>query len=152
MAIEKRKKKITSRNIDDYIQAESHGTEIGAGDNSPVKDIQWDAKQTEAHSELTLEADQGDGRAVIVRNFDFKMNPETWREHQPTKQELLNSHLRQIEILLMKDGLKPFTETEPRVMISKNQQFYRIVVGAEPMKGWLLHDRPKTLSQLAHGK
>jgi hypothetical protein len=41
-------------------------------------------------------------------------------------------------------------DVNPKVMISKKKEGYRIVVGAEPSRGHLLHQAPQTLSQIAN--
>lgn len=114
------------------------------------QDTSWDVKKGEVHSDTKLEDDKGEGRAVIIRAFDFKANPETFHQHIPTRQELFNAHYKQIEVSLMVDGMKVFDEVAPRVMLSKDKTGYRIMVGALPARGHLLHTKPQTLTQIAH--
>lgn len=140
-----------SRDIEDHIVAETKVVEKDVAD-APVKDINWEAKQGEVHSSTNLEDDLGYGKAVVIRHFDFKANPESFAKQTPSRQELFNAHASQIEFMLMKDGLKVMPEVAPRLQLSKNKNFYRIVVGAEPMRGFLLHDKPNTLTELANGK
>ena len=79
-------------------------TEKDAQD-APVKDIQWDVSQQQTkESETKLEQDVGSGQPAIIRQFMFKTNPQTWKSHPPTKQELFNHHLKQIEIWLWQDA------------------------------------------------
>lgn len=138
---------VKSRELSDHIIAEAAATTSKQGE----KDIQWDVKQGEVHSDVFLEDDIGEGDAIILRSFDFKANPQTFKENPPTTQELFNAHIRQIEIHLMKDGLKVYTESSPQIRLSKDKTGYRIVVPAQPMKGHRLLERPNTLTQLAHG-
>jgi hypothetical protein len=145
-----KKRAASSRNLEDHILGETTTVEKGAI-GAPVQDVPWDVKKAEVHSDVTLEQDTGEGNAVIVRSFDFKANPEAFIKQPPSTQELFNAHLGQIEVFLLKDGLKLFQGVNPRVMISKNKKFYRIIVGAEPRTGWSLDQTPQTLSQLAHG-
>ncbi len=111
-----------------------------------------DISKVETTSETHLEDDKGYGEAAIIRMFEFAANPEAFKQHTPTKQELFNYHHKQIEITLWGDGMKVIPEVTPRVTISKNKKKYRIFVGAKPMKGHILQEQPKTLSQIAHAK
>lgn len=125
-----------------------------SGQEEKPDNYQWEAGQAETESQTKLEADTGHGQTAIIRQFKFKTNPQTFRNHPPTKQELFNAHLKQIEILLWQDGLKIMTDVEPTLTLSKRKQFYTITVGAIPMRGQMLpHDlQPMTLTEIAHGK
>ena len=139
--------KLKDSKVDDHIKGK-----VGITEQTGEKDIQWDATQGEVESDVHLEDDKGVGNAIIVRSFDFKANPQAFLERTPTKQELFNDSARLIEIQLWKDGLQVMPDVNPKVMISKNKQNYRIVVGAEPAKGHLLGVTPQTLSQIANKK
>lgn len=113
----------------------------------------WDdVSKIETASETHLEDDTGHGEAAIIRCFEFAANPEAFKQHKPTKQELFNHHSKGIEIMLWKDGMKVMPEIAPRIILNKRNTKYRIFVGARPMKGHLLREAPKTLSQIAHNK
>lgn len=109
---------------------------------------QWKATQGEVHSDTKLEDDKGEGAGVIIRSFDFQANPEAFHERTPSKQELFNAHAKQIEYFLYKDGFEVMYDSVPRLQLSKNRKFYRISVAATPRKGWLMTDKPKTLTEL----
>lgn len=110
----------------------------------------WDdVSKIETASTTHLEDDTGHGGAAIIRCFEFAANPEVWKEHKPTKQDLFNHHHKGIEIMLWKDGMTAMPEVDPKIRIGKKGK-YQIFVGARPMKGHLLQERPKTLSQIAH--
>jgi hypothetical protein len=111
----------------------------------------YDAKSIEVESQTKLEADEGTGGAAIIRCFEFRMNPVTFATIMPTTQDLFNSHHKGIEIALWKDGMTVLPDVNPRVVINRETGTYQIFVGAKPSKGQLLHERPQTLSQLAHG-
>lgn len=115
-------------------------------------DVEWKATRGEAESTTTFEDDKGEGKAVLVRSFDFKANPAAFLHATPSKQELFNAHANQIETILWKDGLQVMPEIEPRLILSKKRDGYRIVVGAEPAKGHLLHQRPQMLTQIANAQ
>jgi len=110
----------------------------------------YEAASAQATSDAKLEDDHGEGQPVILRMFEFSANPEAFKIHSPTKQELFNSHAKGIEVMLWKDGMKLFTEVDPKVTINKKKTKYRIFVAAIPQRGHLLMERPKTLSQIAN--
>lgn len=130
--------------VDDHIV-----DKVGITEQTGEKDIQWEATKGEVESTTNLEDDEGHGPAVIVRSFDFKANPAAFHEHTPSKQELFNAHAKQIEIHLWKDGMQVMPDVDPKVILSKKRDGYRIIVGAEPAKGNLLYQTPQTLSQIA---
>lgn len=110
-----------------------------------------DVQSLEAQSKTKLEDDQGHGDAAIIRRFTFGINPESFKQYQPTKQELFNSHYKGIEIALWRDGLKVIPEVHPRIVINQEKMNYEIFVGAKPMRGHILRERPQTLTEIAHG-
>lgn len=111
-----------------------------------IEDLQWEGEEVTAQSETKLESDTGTGQAVVIRFFEFGANPEVFKQHKPTAQELFNSHRKGIEALLWRDGLRPFDGVEPRLMFSKNGKNYRFIITCIPST--VLVDKPKTLSQL----
>lgn len=111
-----------------------------------------EAKTIEAKSEQThLEDDTGHGNPAVIRRFTFGVNPQAFHEHTPTTQELFNAHYKGIELALWKDGLKVIPEVDPRVVFNKQKTQYFIFVGARPMKGFLLNEKPQTLTDIVHG-
>lgn len=107
-------------------------------------------RQIDVQSDTKLEQDSGSGKKVIVRCYEFASNPEAFKQHKPSKQQLFDYHKKGIEIQLWSDGLKQIPEVEPKIIISKNKKNYRIYVGAEPQHGQVILEQPKTLSQIAH--
>jgi len=118
--------------------------------DAPVKDIVWQGKDVEVESQTKLEEDTGWGAPVIIRQFMFGVNPEAFNYHPPTKQELFNSHLKGIEIMLWKDGLKVWPDVPPRLIFTKKKDRYTIFVAATPAKGHQLRETPQTLTQIAN--
>jgi phage terminase large subunit len=147
----KKNRSVKSRELSDHIVAEGTLVEKNAVDNR-VEEVQWEAKQGEVHADTQLSDDMGDGNAVIVRAFDFKANPQAFRERTPSKQELFNAHAKQIEVHLWTDGLKVMPEIEPRLIMEKKNRGYRIIVGAEAVKGQLFsyQNKPQTLTQITN--
>jgi hypothetical protein len=123
-------------------------TGIFTGEKEKKEDITWEGEEVVAQSDTKLEQDTGVGQAVILRFFEFGANPEVFKQHKPTAQELFNSHMRGIEALLWKDGLRRFEGVEPRLMFSRDKSHYRFIIACEPSAGNVLTDKPKTLSQL----
>lgn len=113
-----------------------------------VKELNWEGEEVQAESTTKIEDDQGTGQAVILRFFEFGVNHETFKAHKPTGQELFNSHVKGIQSLLWRDGLKPFEGVEPRLQFSKDKKKYRFILACIPSAGNVLTDKPKTLSQL----
>lgn len=105
----------------------------------------WDAVQDQVQSDTYLEDDEGYGGAAIIRQFRFGANPLAFSQHKPTKQELFNSHLKQIELLLWKDGMKILTDVSPRIILESDGSGYAIIVGAKPQRGHILSKTPNLL-------
>lgn len=120
--------------------------------HSPLKEQTYDSSSVEAKSENThLEDDKGEGEAIVIRCFTFGMNPQTFLERRPSKQDLFNAHLRGIEMALFGDGLKVFDEVPPRLTFDIEKKQYSIFVAARARKGYLINERPQTLAEVAHG-
>lgn len=111
----------------------------------------YSLSNVEAKSETKLEHDEGHGDAVVIRQFTFAMNMETFKEVRPNRQQLFNHHVKGIEIALWKDGLKVFSDVPPRLTIDEKNMRYSIYVAAKVARGHILTTQPKTLSQLANG-
>lgn len=107
---------------------------------------QWEGEEIAVKSDTKLESDLGTGIPIVIRFFEFGANPEVFKQHKPTPQELFNSHRKGIESLLWSDGLKPYDGIEPKLMFSKNHKNYRFIITCLPTQS--LVDVPKTLSQL----
>lgn len=111
----------------------------------------YEVSTMEAESTTKLEHDEGFGAAVVLRCFEFKANPEAFKQGAPTKQDLFNSHLKGIELALWKDSLTIWPDVEPRMLIDEKTSTYKIWVAGKPMRGAKLYQEPQTLNQLAHG-
>lgn len=114
--------------------------------NAPVKNIEWEGEELQAESTTKIEEDKGTGQAIVIRFFEFGANPEAFKLHKPTEQQLFDSCRKGIEAILWKDELKPFEGIAPRIMFSKNKTHFRIIVGCTPRT--TLIDQTRTLSQL----
>ncbi len=116
--------------------------------DAPVKDIEWEGEEVGVESDTKIQDDKGTGQEIILRFFDFAANPEVFRQHKPTLQELFDVHRKGMESMLWTDGLSPYHAIEPRIMFSKDKSHYRIVVSCIPSMGNTLVDKTKTLSEL----
>jgi hypothetical protein len=128
-----------------------NGTSGMSGEKSVHNNVNWDTQSIESESQTKIEDDAGHGNPAIIRMFEFGMNLEAFREVQPTKQELFNAHYKFIETALWKDGLKVLPEVQPRIVVDEKKFTYKIFVGAKPMKGHILRERPQTLREIVHG-
>lgn len=118
-------------------------------ENKEVKQVDWEGNEYEAESikvksDTKLEEDQGTGIPIVVRFFEFASNPETFRQHRPTAQELFNHHRKGIESMLWTDGLKPYEAVEPKLIFAKDR--YQFAITCIPSQA--LIDSTLTLSQL----
>lgn len=118
--------------------------------NTKMNGFDHQIDSVETQSKTKLEDDTGHGEAAIIRCFIFGMNPTAFKQYNPTSQELFNYHHKGIEVALWKDGMKVMPEVNPRVSYDTKRMQYKIFVGAKPMKGYILNERPQTLSEIAH--
>lgn len=98
--------------------------------------------------------DAGTGNTVLIRIFDFKMNPGKFKDFPTDTQIIFNSHVRQIATTLWGDGLRPLEEVPPRVIINKKAHSYKIFVTCEAKRGLLFSqkDQPLPLQTLINQK
>lgn len=110
-----------------------------------------EVESIETQSKTKIEDDTGQGGAAIIRRFTFGMNPIAFKENPPSKQDLFNYHVKGIEVMLWRDGMKIITEVEPRITLDEKTLQYHIFIGAKPQRGYVLTEAPKTLRQVVHG-
>ena len=139
-----RKLKAKVHQVAKFGGTEELGSAMFRGDKHEVSSI-------EVNSDTKLQQDKGEGKTVLVRCFVFAIDPETFKVYTPTKQELFNSHYKGIETALWRDGMKVIPEVNPRIVVMQQEGKYRIFVGAQPMKGHILKEQPKTLTEQIHG-
>lgn len=110
-----------------------------------------EVSNVETQSSTKIEADMGEGNAAIIRCFTFGINPTAFQASKPSKQDLFNAHIKGIEVMLWRDGMKLMTDVEPRLLLDGDK--YQIFVGARPAKGHFLTQTqvPKTLKEIVHG-
>ena len=100
----------------------------------------------------TLESDKvqvvdpGVGKQVLIRTFEFSMNP-AMKQTLVDKQALFNNHAKQIATILWGDGLRPLDTIPPRVIIDSEKSIYRIFVTCEAKSGAVFADTTRNLSE-----
>ena len=87
------------------------------------------------------------GRPLAIRSFEFSMNPDIELQFPSDPQVLFNTHARQISTILWADGLKPFDQVPPRVIINHKAKKYQIFVPCEARTGVIFADKPRSLTQ-----
>lgn len=106
----------------------------------------WEGQDIEVRSDPLV--NDGTGKPILLRMFEFEANPVALKRMKPTKQELFNSHVMQIRTMLWADGLNVLDVIPPRVVISKKIESYRIFVACQPKDGVALNEKPRTLQEL----
>lgn len=91
--------------------------------------------------------DDGSGKRVILRRFDFELPPYPV-EQRPTKEKLLQFHKSKILVFLWKDELEPIEEF--KITIAKNYKRFRIFVKCKAKQGSLILKEPLLLQQVAN--
>jgi len=148
----KTNKKFKAVEKEAVIKSKHHAkTELG--------DVEWQGEELSTESKTKLEDDKGEGQPIVLRFVSFGADPQKFKDHQPSGQELFNTHIKGMESLLWGDGLRPFYEVQPQILFSvdginfegfsprgKQYKFYRFTLACLPMQTLL--DNPMTLSQL----
>ena len=105
----------------------------------------WYGRDLEVKSGSVI--DPGQGRELVIRQFEYSKNP-AFKGHL-TKQELFNMHWRQMQITLWGDGLVPFEDIEPRVILGKKG--YKIFITCKPRLRTVIVDKPLNLKDIIGG-
>lgn len=106
----------------------------------------WYGQTVEAISDPLI--DLGTGENILLRVFDFSANPETLKRDKPTKQQLFDSHVKQIDAMLWSDGLAPAREMNPLIQLSKEKEKYRILLWCRAKGGVAWADAPRKLQDI----
>lgn len=119
---------------------------LGAKVEADSSEGRWEGQEIEVKSDPII--DPGTGKTVVLRVFEYSIDPSMPVKVRPTNQDLFNSHAMQIKHFLWKDGLRPFDEgqgLEPKVQFSKRERKYRIIVPCEARFGQSFHERAQLL-------
>lgn len=124
----------------------SEQKELKPGDGVKIDDKTKYEYGADLQTEGTPLIDLGIGKTVSIRTFTFRMNPKT--KDFSNKQEIFNSHAKQISTILWGDGLRPYEAANPRLIINKKKKMYQIFVPCEAKSGVLFVDKPRNLSEM----
>ncbi len=100
------------------------------------------------NTQSTPMMDAQEGKPVLIRMFEFKMNPLKMKEFPNDLQKIFNNHAKQISTILWGDGLVPFESVAPRVIIDRKGAKYQIFVTCEARRGVLFSQQPKGLTEV----
>lgn len=135
------------KDIGAHIKGKAKLVEQDAAD-APVKDINWDVQQAEVHSDIPLSTDEGDGRPIILRTFEYKFPPGI--QYIPTADNILTEgYLKFLEAqLYFVDEL----DLVQKPKISIDETGFRIFATCQARKGSIIPgvSRPQTLTQILH--
>jgi len=118
-------------------------TEENAAD-APVKNIEWEGQ--EVQTEETPLMNDGSGKPIILRVFDFDL-PPLKPEELPTEQQLLNAHKTKLTAFLWRDELVPIQEF--KLIFSKDKKHFRIFATCQAKLGSNILEKPQLLQQYA---
>ncbi len=125
-----------SKNLDDHL-GQGFETKDDSGNS-------WTGQEAMVTSDPIK--DSGKGAPVVLRQFEFSLNPNLPKDLKFTKQDIFDSHAKQIEMMLWSDGMIPLNEVKPpKVQISKKQNKYRIFVLCTPRLGQTVLETPNTI-------
>ena len=111
-------------------------------ENSSVTntDVKWYGKEDQTEEKLMH--DKGAGEPVLIRLFEFKLNPAL--EAQPTKEQILTpEYVKYLKTTLWADGLR--LVMEPRVVIDKES--IKIFAPCQASIGNNFLEEPKTIQE-----
>lgn len=100
----------------------------------------WNGQELSTQSTPLI--DPGSGRPIVVRQFEFKRNPEI--KETPSKQEVFNFHAKEIRNYLWRDGLVVREDVEPRLIPTEDG--YRVFITCEA-NGAIL-ETPRNLTEM----
>jgi hypothetical protein len=107
-----------------------------------MKNEKWEGREVETDSVALV--NEGNGRPIILRNFEFKVPPtmEKW----PSIEELRGIHQPAVEGFLWKDDLVLVEDL--RIILDKDKKSFNIFATCQPRKGAELRELPKTLQDV----
>lgn len=118
---------------------------LGAKIEAHQGDEKWEGQELGVTSDPLVDA--GTGKIVLLRKFDFALKPGMSKKEQPkNKQDIFNSHARQIKDFIWKDGLKIREDIAPRIILGKKG--YTIFVTCEAQHGVMWNDKAQTLQEI----
>ncbi len=105
-----------------------------------VKEHKWYGKEDQTDENLMH--DTGKGEPIVIRHFEFKLNPEL--KEQPTKEQILTpEYIKHLQTLLWADSLRMVLE--PTVKIEKDTM--HVAVPCQARTGATFSEQPKMLQE-----
>ncbi len=108
--------------------------------DAPVKDINWEGQEVQTDGFLLK--NDGTGKAVILRVFDFTL-PPLKAEEIPSDEELLRFHKSKLTAFLWRDELVPVQEF--KIVMDNDMTHYKIFATCQAKAGSVILDRPELL-------
>ena len=93
-------------------------------------------------------ANDGSGKPIILRTFDFDL-PPLEKENFPTKQQLLDFHYSKIIAFLWRDELVPCQKL--KLMFSKDKKHFRIFATCQAKVGSNILEVPELIQNKLNG-
>lgn len=113
-----------------------------------MDNLEWYAGGGETDKHLL--ANQGEGKPIILRDFEFQL-PPLKPEEMPTKQQLLDFHRSKIMAFLWRDELIPI-EKEWRLIWGQDGKSFRIFVACQAKPGSVILESPELLQDIIKPK
>lgn len=113
----------SSKKLDDH---------LGRRAEALIDGDKWIAQEAEVKSDALI--DNGSGRPIILRSFQFGLPTGIPNDSIPSSQEIIKFHWKKLEVFLWKDGLEMIEE--PRVVFdTKNKLKFTIFTTCQAKKG-----------------
>ena len=100
----------------------------------------WYAGAVETDRKLV--ADEGKGKPIVLRKFDFALPPGS----EPTEAELVRVHKSKIQAFLWRDDL--VLVQEPKVTFNKDNKGFTIWAACQARAGAVVLDSPELLQRI----
>jgi hypothetical protein len=115
--------------------------------DAPVKDIEWEGQDIQTDSVPMI--NDGSGKAVIVRVFDF-MLPPLKDEEIPSDEELIRIHKTKLTAFLWRDELVPVQKF--KCVLSNDKKSFKIFITCQAKAGSVILGTPELLQNVLQNK
>ena len=113
----------------------------------PVDNSDWYGASLE--TDKTLLTNDGSGKPIILRTFDFDLPPIKPSEF-PTKQQLIDFHKTKITAFLWRDELVPIQKL--KLIFSKNKLHFRIFATCQAREGSVILEEPELIQNTLNAR
>ncbi len=132
----------------DFIEGTAVADAPVVGGEFHTEDGDWQGQTVEVKSDTHLEDDHGTGEHVVIRTFEFAVNPLDFKDRAPNYQDIFDAKKNGVLALLWQDGLTIMPEIEPKIFFSRDMNKFFIMVTARPLTGQTVMEKSNTLSEL----